>query len=135
LSFGYCLLVAACQPAYAQSYAKLLSQLVRIGKACDNASWLKRRALSLKRWVFAMFQLVNKRFASGCIVKIKDFAADCHGKSSTRHRAKLALLALHDGIAVITLISPMIKWANPAAAGKAAGGKQLAICRMFICHI
>jgi hypothetical protein len=41
---------------------------------------------------------------------------------------------LHDGIAVIIIISPMIKRANSAAAGKAAGGKQLAISGMFISH-
>ena len=32
-------------------------------------------------------------------------------------------LALHDGIAIIAIISPVIKRANPAAAGKVASGK------------
>jgi hypothetical protein len=44
------------------------------------------------------------------------------------------LHALHDGIAVIAIILAVIKRANPAAAGKVAGGKQLAIGGMFIGH-
>ena len=78
-----------------------------------------------------MFKLVNKRFACGWIGKIKNFAADRHGKSGACHGTKLAL---HDGIAVIAIISPVIKRANPAAAGKTTGGKKLAICGMFIGH-
>jgi hypothetical protein len=61
--------------------------------------------------------------------------ADRHGKSGARHGTKLALPTLHDGIAVITIISPVIKRANSATAGKAAGGKQLAIGSMFISHV
>ena len=81
-----------------------------------------------------MFKLVNKRFACGWIGKFKNFAADRHGKSGARHGTKLALLAYYDGIAAIAIILAVIKRANPAAAGKAAGGKQLAIGRMFIGH-
>jgi hypothetical protein len=58
LIFGFGLLDAACQPVFTQSYSKLLSQPVRIGKACDNDGWLSC-------WVFAIFKLVNQHFASG----------------------------------------------------------------------
>ena len=58
LFYGFGLLDAACQSAFTQSYFKLLSQPVRIGKACDNDRWLSC-------WVFAMFKLVNQHFASG----------------------------------------------------------------------
>jgi hypothetical protein len=44
------------------------------------------------------------------------------------------LHALHDCIAAISIISPVIKRANPAAAGKATGGKKLAIGGMLIGH-